>query len=294
MAHRGGEDRSALKVAVLLTAGYLVVEVAGGIVTGSLALLGDAGHMFSDVVALLLALGALVIAERLPTKEKTFGYHRVEIFVAFINGLVLVLLSAGILREAVFRFLSPVPIEGAAMGVVGGVGLAVNLYVAWTLSGSRNLTVRSAFLHVIGDTLTSVAVIVAAVWIALTGQTLIDPLLSGAIALLILGNAVLLLRETVGILLQYAPPGIDLDEVVRAMEAVQGVEGVHNVHLWTLCSHINVMDAHVVTCVPDLAGVEAVKEEIRERLARFEVQYSTLEFETEPCPGAAVVSRIEV
>ncbi|WP_067047882.1 cation diffusion facilitator family transporter [Methanofollis ethanolicus] len=294
MAHRPGDDRSALKVAVLLTAGYLLVEVAGGIVTGSLALLGDAGHMFSDVVALLLALGALMIAERLPTKEKTFGYHRVEIFVAFINGLVLVLLSAGILREAVLRFLSPVPIEGATMGVIGGLGLAVNLYVAWTLSGRVNLTVRSAYLHVLSDTLTSVAVIVAAVWIALTGQTLVDPLLSGAIALLILGNAALLLRETAGILLQYAPPGIDLDEVVRAMEAVEGVDGVHNVHLWTLCSHINILDAHVVTCVPDLAGLEAVKEEIRERLARFEVGYSTLEFETEPCAGADVVSRIEV
>ena len=180
------------------------------------------------------------------------------------------------------------------MGVIGVIGLAVNLYVAWTLAGSDNLTVRSAFLHVLGDTLTSVAVIVAAVWITLTGQTLVDPLLSGAIALLILGNAVLLLRETAGILLQYAPPGIDLDEVVRAMEAVEGVDGVHNVHLWTLCSHINILDAHVVTCVPDLAGVEAVKKEIRERLARFEVQYSTLEFETEPCPGSAVVSRIEV
>jgi len=294
MAHRHGDDRSALKVAVLLTASYLLVEVAGGVVSGSLALLGDAGHMLGDVVALLLALGALVIAERLPTKGKTFGYHRVEIFVAFINGLILVLLSAGILREAAARVFSPVPVGGAAMGVVGAVGLAVNLYVAWTLSGSENLTVRSAFLHVLGDTLTSVAVIAAAVWIAFTGQTLVDPLLSGAIALLILANAALLLRETAIILLQYAPPGIDLDEVVRAMETVEGVEGVHNIHLWTLCSHINILDAHVVTCVPDLAGVEAVKEEIRERLARFEVGYSTLEFETEPCAGAGVVARIEV
>jgi cobalt-zinc-cadmium efflux system protein len=294
MAHSHGDDRSALKVAVLLTAGYLLVEAAGGIVTGSLALLGDAGHMLGDVVALLLALGALVIAERLPTKGRTFGYHRVEVFVAFINGIVLVLISAGILREAAVRVLSPAPVGWSAMGVVSAVGLAVNLYVAWTLSGRENLTVRSAFLHVLADALTSVAVIAAAVWIALTGQTIVDPLLSGAIALLILGNAALLLRETAVILLQYAPPGIDLDEVVRAMERVEGVESVHNVHLWTLCSHINILDAHVVTCVPDLAGVETVKEEIRERLARFEVGYSTLEFETEPCAGADVVSRIEV
>jgi cobalt-zinc-cadmium efflux system protein len=293
MEGHGTGDRAALTTAVLLTAAVMALEVAGGYVSGSLALLSDAGHMLRDVLALLLSLGAVIVAERLPTKTRTFGYHRVEVLAAFVNGLLLIVLAGAILWEAVQRLSAPVAVGGAVMGAVGAVGLAANIAVAYILHGRDDLNVRSAFLHVLGDTLSSAAVIVAAVWIALTGQTAVDPLLSGAIAVVILASSYPLLRETVSILLQYTPAGMDFDEVVRAIEGVEGVESVHNVHLWSLCSHINILDAHVVTCVSDCAGIEAIKREIRRRLLAFDVKYSTLEFEAEPCPGCGKVCRIE-
>jgi len=290
--HRTG-NRAALTAAVLLTAVVMAVEVGGGYLSGSLALLSDAGHMFRDVLALLLSLGAVIIAERLPTKTRTFGYHRVEVLVAFVNGLLLIVLAGAILWEAAQRLSAPVAVGGPLMGVVGAVGLAANVVVAYILHGRDDLNVRSAFLHVIGDTLSSVAVIVAALWIALTGQTIVDPLLSGAIAVVILASSYPLLRETAAVLLQYTPAGMDFDEVVGTIEGVEGVESVHNVHLWSLCSHINILDAHVVACVSDCTAVEAIKGEIRRRLLRFDVKYSTLEFEAEPCPGCGDLCRIE-
>lgn len=293
MPLRKGDERAALKVAVVLTTGFLVVEVVAGVLSGSLALIGDAGHMFRDVLALLLSLGAVVIAERLPTKTRTWGYHRVEVFVALVNGLLLIVLAGTVIWEAFRRLADPVPVAGPLMAVVGAIGLGVNLYVAWRLHGAEDLNVRSAYLHVVGDTLSSVAVVVAAAWIAVTGQTVVDPLLSIGIALVILAGSVSLLRETVGVLLQFVPRGIDFDEVVTAMESVDGVEEVHNVHLWALCSHINVLDAHVVACTDDIAKIEEIKAEIRRRLRRYDVQYSILEFEPEPCPDSALLGGVE-
>lgn len=204
MAGHGTGDRAALTAAVML------LEVAGGYLSGSLALLSDAGHMLRDVLALLLSLGAVIIAERLPTKTRTFGYHRVEVLVAFVNGLLLIVLAGAILWEAAQRLSAPVA-------------------VASILHGRDDLNVRSAFLHVLGDTLSSAGVIAAALWIALTGQTFVDPLLSGAIAVVILASFYPLLRETVAVLLQYTPSGLDFDEVVRAIEGVDGVKNVHNI-----------------------------------------------------------------
>jgi cobalt-zinc-cadmium efflux system protein len=226
--HRTG-DRAALTAAVALTGVVMLLEVAGGYVSGSLALLSDAGHMLRDVLALLLSLGAVIIAERLPTKTRTFGYHRVEVLVAFVNGLLLIVLAGAILWEAAQRLSTPVAVGGTVMGAVGAVGLAANIAVAYILHGRDDLNVRSAFLHVLGDTLSSVAVIAAALWIALTGQTFVDPLLSGAIAVVILASSYPLLRETVAVLLQYTPSGLDFDEVVRAIEGVDGVKNVHNI-----------------------------------------------------------------
>ncbi|MBP2146632.1 cobalt-zinc-cadmium efflux system protein [Methanofollis sp. W23] len=293
MPFRKGDERAALKVAVVLTTGFLVVEAVAGVLSGSLALIGDAGHMFRDVLALLLSLGAVVIAERLPTRRRTWGYHRVEVFVALVNGTLLIVLAGTVIWEAFRRLADPVPVAGPLMAAVGVVGLVVNLYVAWRLHGAEDLNVRSAYLHVVGDTLSSVAVVVAAAWIAVTDQTIVDPLLSIGIALVILAGSVSLLRETVGILLQFVPRGIDFDEVVMAMESVDGVEEVHNIHLWALCSHINVLDAHVVACTDEIAKIEEIKAEIKQRLREFDVQYSILEFEQEPCPESALLRRVK-
>ncbi|MFA7694997.1 MAG: cation diffusion facilitator family transporter, partial [Methanoregula sp.] len=237
------ERKKPLKLAIVLTAIIFVAEVMGGILSGSLSLLGDAAHMLQDTVALLLSLGAMIIAERLPTPTKTFGYHRVEIAAAVVNGILLIGVSSIIIREALVRFSNPQPVNSTTMLVVAVIGLIANILAAFFLHGSHDLNVRSAFLHVLGDTLSSVAVIAAAVWIALTGQTVVDPLLGLIIAVVILVSSFSILNDAFRILLQFAPKDVAVEEVIAAMESVPRVSGVHNVHLWTLCSNINVLDA---------------------------------------------------
>ncbi|MEN6396938.1 MAG: cation diffusion facilitator family transporter [Methanoregula sp.] len=277
-----------LKLAIILTAIIFVAEVIGGILSGSLSLLGDAAHMLQDTIALLLSLGAMIIAERLPTPTKTFGYHRVEIAAAVVNGLLLIAVSALIIREAVDRFSHPQSIDSTTMLAVALIGLAANLAAAYFLHGSHDLNVRSAFLHVLGDTLSSVAVILAAVWIAFTGQTFVDPLLGIVIAVVILVSSFSILRDALRILLQFAPKDVAVSDVIAAIESVPGVSGVHNVHLWTLCSNINVLDTHVYCCEADPEEQEKIKEEIRHRLETFRIGHSTLEFECRECSDARV------
>jgi cobalt-zinc-cadmium efflux system protein len=285
--------RKSMKIALFITVVFLLVEIAGGLLSGSLALISDAGHMFSDVLALVLSLGAMTLALQLPTKERTYGYHRGEIFAAFINSLLLNGVSAGILWEAYQRLLNPAPVQGGLMFIVACMGLAANIAIVFLLHGSNNLNVRSAFLHVVGDTVSSVAVIVAAVWISLTGQVIADPILSGIIAILIVISAARILRETIAILLQFTPQSVDFDAVVADMTTVKGVDGVHHVHLWSLCSDINVLDAHVYSCERDVEKIEQTKQEIKERLKKYRILHSTLEFECEECKDCALVEKIK-
>jgi cobalt-zinc-cadmium efflux system protein len=178
------------------------------------------------------------------------------------------------------------------MGVIALAGFFANLYIAMRLRGSRDINVRSAFLHVLGDTLSSVAVIVAAGIIALTGMPIVDPILSVAIAVVILATSLSMLRETVRILLQYAPRDLRLDDVVRDMESVPGVKSVHNVHLWSLCSDLNILDAHVNSCDGDVGKLEEIKAEIKRRLEKYRIRHSTLEFECEECRDCRVVQEV--
>ena len=294
MTHDSVRDyRKSMKIALIITVAFLLVEIAGGLLSGSLALISDAGHMFSDILSLILSLGAMTLALQIPTKERTYGYHRGEIFAAFINSLLLIGVSAGILWEAYQRVSSPVPVEGGLMLLVACIGLGANLCVIFLLHGSHNLNVRSAFLHVIGDTISSVAVIVAAVWITLTGQVLIDPVLSVIIAILIVISAARILRETMIILLQFTPQSVDFDAVVADMTSVSGVDGVHHVHIWSLCSDINVLDAHVYSCERDVEKIELMKREIKERLRKYQILHSTLEFECNECRDCTLVEHIE-
>jgi cobalt-zinc-cadmium efflux system protein len=294
MTHDTVRDyRNSMKIALIITLVFLLVEIAGGLLSGSLALISDAGHMFSDVLSLVLSLGAMTLALQLPTKERTYGYHRGEIFAAFINSLLLIGVSAGILWEAYQRVLNPAPVQGGLMLIVACIGLVANLGVVFLLHGSHNLNVRSAFLHVVGDTVSSLAVIAAAVWISLTGQLIADPILSGIIAVLIVISAVRILRETIAILLQFTPQSVDFDAVVADMTTVKGVDGVHHVHLWSLCSDINVLDAHVYSCERDVEKIEQMKQEIKERLKKYRILHSTLEFECEECKDCALVEKIK-
>ena len=275
--------KRSLKIAIFLTAGIFVAEAIGGLVSGSLSLFGDALHMLQDVFALLISLGAMMVAERLPTPTRTFGYHRVEIGAAVINGLVLIIVSLVIISQALARFSDPRPVNGPVMLAVALVGLVANLAAMYVLHGSHDLNVKGAYLHVLGDTLSSVAVIAAAVWIVFTGQNFIDPLLGLIIAGVIILSSFSLLREAFGILLQFAPRDVDMDEVIHDMESVAGVAGVHNVHLWSLCSNINVLDAHVYSDETDVRKLECIKEEIKHRLEKYRIRHSTLEFECREC-----------
>jgi len=269
----------ALKIAIVLTFMFFIVEIIGGYVSGSLSLLGDAGHMLRDVFALIISLSAIRISEKLPTKSKTFGYHRVEIFSAFLNGLMLIVISIWIFWEAYNRINDPQEIESVSMLTIAIIGLLVNVFVASKLHGSHDLNVRGAFLHVLSDTLSSVAVIIAALWIYFTGQLLVDPILG-------VGSAFGIIRDSVHILLEYTPKNVDFDAVIKDLESIEGVESLHSVHIWTLCSNVNVMNAHVYTTQKNMARIEAIKREIKKRLLNHNVSRSTLEFECEECDEA--------
>jgi len=271
----------------VLTAVIFCAEVIGGSCRVPRAA-RDAAHMLQDVVALLLSLGAIIIAGRLPTPSRTFGYHRVEIGVAVANGFLLIGVSVLIVFEALSRVSHPRPIDSTMMFGVAVIGLAANLAAMYVLHGSHDLNIRSAFLHVLGDTLSSVAVIAAAIWIAFTGQTFVDPLLSFAIAVLILVSSLSLLREAFRILLQFAPAML-IRKRLSGYRIDPRRDGVHNVHLWSLCSNINVLDAHVYSCETDLHNLEAIKEEIKHRLEKYRIRHSTLEFECCECGDCRIV-----
>jgi len=282
-----------LKIAIFLTSFYFIVEVIGGFLSGSLSLLGDAGHMFRDVFSLLITLGATRIARRLPTKTKTFGYHRVEILAAFINGLLLVVISVWIFREAIDRFTNPTPVKSPLMFSVAFIGLIVNLYVASKLHGNDDLNIKAAFLHVFTDTLASVGVVLASVWIFLTGKTIVDPIIGAIIAIFVLASAFTVIRAALNILLEFTPKNINLDNLIKTIEKIDGVEGIHDIHLWSLCSNLNVMDAHIFTNISDMNKIEYLKAKIKKELKKFNIKHSTLEFECEECTRKNKIEKIE-
>ena len=231
-----------------LTLAFTAVEIAGGIWTDSLALLADAGHMVSDNVAIVLALVAVTLARRPSTPTRSFGLQRAEILAAFVNGLTLVLVSGWIVWEAVQRFGDTPEILGGWMLVVAVVGLAVNVLAATILirSGRESLNVEAALRHVVADLLGSGAVLVAALVIVTTGWTLVDPLVSIGIALLIVASAWGVLRDSTSILMEATPSGIDAEAVATAIVAVDGVTSVHDLHVWRITSGFDALAAHVL------------------------------------------------
>jgi cobalt-zinc-cadmium efflux system protein len=287
-AHRetaAGRSRGRLGAALVLTGGFMIVEAAGALWTGSLALAADAAHMLTDVGGLGLALFAIWIASRPPTPEKTYGYYRVEILAAMINALVLMLVAGGLLVEAYQRILAPREVLGGPMMAIAAAGLAVNLTSAALLHrGSvESLNVRGAYLEVISDAITSVGVLIAAAVVAVTGWSVADPLASAAIAIFIIPRTWGLLRQAINVLLEAVPAHLALEEIEGAMREVPGVRRVHDLHVWTLTSGREAMSAHVV--VDDLGASERLLDELHAVLhARFGIDHTTIQLDKAPPP----------
>jgi cobalt-zinc-cadmium efflux system protein len=239
--------RRALAVVLALTAGFAVAEIIGGFVAGSVALLADAAHMLSDAGSIALALAALWLAGRPATARLSFGWRRAEILAALINGVTLVAIGIWVIVEAAGRLGDAPDVEGGTTLVIGVIGLGVNIAAAGILwrTGGHSLNVRAALMHVLADLAGSLGVITAAVVIITTGWMPIDPILGIAIGLLVLVGSWRVLRESVAVLLEATPEGIDGDEVGRRMAAIEGVRDVHDLHIWTITSGFAALAAHV-------------------------------------------------
>ena len=280
------EVRGRLAFALGLTGLVLVAEVVGGVLSGSLALLSDAGHVFMDLLALFLSWFALRLAALPPTETRTYGWHRTEVLAALLNGITLFVIAAGIFYEAVSRFTHPAPVHAGLMLAVAVAGLVVNAVVALRLRthGHGDLNLRSAYLHVLGDLLASVGVVGAGAIIALTGWTPADPIVSVVIGALILVGSGRLVRESVHILLEGVPRGVDINEVAAVIRAVDGVGDVHHLHIWSICSDLLALSGHVVIGSEANARREAVLNDINFALRqRFSITDTTLQFDCPEC-----------
>lgn len=269
-----------LRIVLILTGAFMLAEVVGGILSNSLALLADAVHMFTDVGAIGLSLFALWFARRPPTEGKTYGYLRLEILAALLNGAALIVLSGFIFVEAWERLRAPADVRGGLMLAVASAGLLVNVFAAFMLhrAAGESLNVRGAYLHVIGDLLGSVGAIVAALVIMGTGWMAADPIISVFVGLLILFSSWKLLREAVDILLEAVPAHIDLAEVQQAIDEIPGVDDVHDLHVWTVTSGFLAMSGHAVVSEP--ADHTRVLSEIHRRMVqRFGIRHVTFQLE---------------
>jgi cobalt-zinc-cadmium efflux system protein len=280
-APASGGNRRALLLALVITAAFLVVEAIGGWLTGSLALVADAGHMLTDAAALALSLFAITMAARPATHTRTFGYKRIEVLAAAVNGMALVLIAAYVAWEAVARLDEPSDVRSGPMLAVAVAGLLCNLFAMRLLShGHRDsLNVRGAYLHVLGDLLGSLGAIAAAIVIMVTGWTRVDPLISLGIAVLIVASAWRLIRESVDVLMESTPPGLDVGELESALTLIPGVQCVHDVHVWTVTSGFLAMSGHISVTDPSRYGdvLVAAQDMLRDR---FGVDHATIQVET--------------
>jgi cobalt-zinc-cadmium efflux system protein len=295
-------------ISLFLTGFILIAEVIGGLWTGSLALLSDAAHVFLDIFALGLSYSALRLSALPSDENHTYGFHRFEVFASLANGVTLALVSVGIFWEAYQRILAPEPVKGPELLLIALLGLAVNLIVAFVLKSHHHhdhghnhdhrhdhghehedshihvhdANVESAFMHVLGDALSSVGVIVAALVIMRTGWTLADPLVSIMIGLIILAGSFKVIRSSAHIMMEGTPACLNLREVEKEMKSSPGVAEVHDLHVWNLCSHHALLSAHVV--VSDESRPQEVMEELERRLQEgFGIEHTTLQMELVCC-----------
>ena len=288
--HHHGATGKRLQLSLLATVVFVVVEIVSGLKAHSLALLSDAGHNFTDALALLLAWFAFYIECRPASATKTYGYQRAGVLAAFVNALTLVVLSGFIFYESYQRFLTPEPVAEFIMLGVATAGLVVNVGIMLALHAAsrHDLNIRSAFVHMLGDAVGSVGIIIGAVFIRWTSSYWIDPLLSVLIGVLILWTAWGIIKESLNILLEGLPRGIQLDAVVAEVRRLPGVIDVHDVHIWSLASHTHALSCHVLIEDVPLSVSESILRSVNSLLARrFDITHTTVQFEHMPCEISA-------
>ena len=280
-----GEERSKLILACSLTGAMFIVEAIAGFLTNSLALLSDAGHMLTHLIALLISLGAILFAAKPPTARKTYGFYRLEILAALFNGATLFLITLWIFFYAYKRIINPEPIASWHMFIVAVVGLIVNLACAYILKTSHgSLNIKSAFIHMMADTFSSLVVVFGAIIMHYTQWYMLDPALSILICIVILVWSYQLITESVDILLEATPKDVDLENVVKSINELDEIEGVHDVHIWTITSGMYAMSAHVY--IKDLMVSETYK--IMTKIntlvnEKFSISHTVIQFESDIC-----------
>ncbi|MGD0200164.1 MAG: cation diffusion facilitator family transporter [Bryobacteraceae bacterium] len=276
------------------TLAFVIVELLAGVRAHSLALLSDAGHNFTDALALLLAWFGVYFGRKPPDDTKTYGYHRAGVLAAFVNALSLLALAGYILYQSYRRWLAPQPVDATMMLAVAVLGLGVNLAIMWGLRGERghDVNVRSAWAHMLGDALGSLGIIAGALIIRYTGWARTDPLLSASIGLLIVWTAWDIIRETLDILLEGLPRGLELQAVIASMREVPDVLDVHDVHIWSLGSRTHALSCHVlIEDVPPSESGSLLQNLNRLLEERFGIWHTTIQFENINCPGCPIPSQ---
>ena len=292
-AHSHGKHHHQGPVGVLrwsvgITFIYVIVTAVAGVRAHSLALLSEAGHNFSDVLALALSLAAVYIQTRPPDSSKTYGYQRAGVLAAFINAASLVALSFLIFYAAAERFVNPQPVQTGIMMGVAAAGVLMNGGIALALfKNSRDVNLRSAFLHMLGDTVSTSAVIAGGAMIRVSGRYWIDPALSFGIAALILWSAMGIVRETLNILLEGTPRGIHLEKVANAIRAVEGVIDVHDLHIWSLGSETRALSCHIQIADAPISATDRILQQVNSSLQQlFHIDHTTIQFENVVCEVA--------
>ena len=271
-----------LGIALAITLLIFVLQVAGGLMSNSLALLSDSGHVLSDSLSLAVSWFAFMLATRPAGLRRTFGYHRAEVFAALINSLLLLAMALVVAYEAYLRAVSPPAVNAPIMLMFALLGLIGNVYVVARLGRHKNLNVRSAMMHALSDALSSVGVIIGAVAIAITGATVLDSAVSVLIAGLMLVGAYRIGRDALRILFEFSPRGKGAQEICKIMYSVEGVREVHDVHVWSVCSDLIYLTAHVVVDDGKVSGCERIADALSERLRKkLGISHTTFQFETE-------------
>ncbi len=280
--HSHSQLQGKFRLAVMLTSAILIAEVIGGILANSLALISDAAHVFADVFALALSWFAVYLSTLPASNKRTYGYHRAEVFAAFINGVSLIVIAGWIFYEAIKRIAEPEPVKSLQMLIIAIIGLFINLIVAFIFvkESRENLNVKSAFLHVLGDAMSSAGVIIGGIIMKLTGWFLVDPILSFGIGVIIILGAGKVTRSALHILLEGTPADIDIEDVSNEIKKLDFIKDVHDLHIWSIRSDYTALSAHILVDAQSIRAIQNALGAINNMLKeKFKISHTTIQFE---------------